>query len=159
MVKSTMVKGNKNYKIYLDVCCFNRPFDEQEQLRIRLETEAILEIISKCKSGDWELIGSIVLESEIEQTRSPTRKEELRESLLMAKTKILVTQEITTRAIELSGLGFKPYDALHLACAENNADVFLTTDDRLLAKTLTYQDNLRVAVYNPVTWFVEVTTN
>ncbi|MDY6803302.1 MAG: PIN domain-containing protein [Cyanobacteriota bacterium] len=154
-----MAKGNKKYKIYLDVCCLNRPFDEQTQSRIRLETEAILEIVTKFQSGDWELIGSTVLESEIEQTRSPTRKEELRASLLMAKTKILVTQEITTRAIQLCGLGFKPYDSLHLACAENNADAFLTTDDRLLAKALTYRDNLRVAVYNPIRWFVEVTTN
>ncbi|NEP45114.1 MAG: type II toxin-antitoxin system VapC family toxin [Okeania sp. SIO2H7] len=154
-----MIEENKNYKIYLDVCCLNRPFDEQKQSRIRIETEAIIEIVTRFESGDWELIGSTVLESEIEQTRSPTRKEQLRESLLMAKTKILVTQEITTRAIELSGLGFKPYDALHLACAENNADVFLTTDDRLLAKALTYRDNLRVAVYNPIMWFVEVTTS
>ena len=27
-------------KIYLDNCCFNRPFDDQTQLRIKLESEA-----------------------------------------------------------------------------------------------------------------------
>ena len=31
-------------KIYLDNCCFNRPFDDQKQLRIKLETEAKLDI-------------------------------------------------------------------------------------------------------------------
>ena len=31
-------------RIYLDNCCYNRPFDEQTQLRIRLETEAKLPI-------------------------------------------------------------------------------------------------------------------
>jgi hypothetical protein len=28
-------------KIYLDNCCLNRPFDDQANLRIRLESEAI----------------------------------------------------------------------------------------------------------------------
>ena len=27
-------------RIYLDNCCFNRPFDDQKQLRIELETKA-----------------------------------------------------------------------------------------------------------------------
>lgn len=31
-------------KIYLDNCCFNRPFDDQSQIRIRLESEAKLKI-------------------------------------------------------------------------------------------------------------------
>ncbi len=30
--------------IYLDNCCFNRPFDDQSQLRIKLETEAKIRI-------------------------------------------------------------------------------------------------------------------
>jgi hypothetical protein len=34
----------KKHKIYLDVCTFNRPFDEQAQMKIRLETEAKLYI-------------------------------------------------------------------------------------------------------------------
>ncbi|BAY02118.1 hypothetical protein ACOWPH_21415 [Anabaena sp. PCC 7938] len=42
---------NKQYRIYLDVCCLNRPFDDQTQWRTRLETEAILEIINHCLSG------------------------------------------------------------------------------------------------------------
>jgi predicted nucleic acid-binding protein len=29
-------------RLYLDNCCFNRPFDNQEQLKIKLETEAKL---------------------------------------------------------------------------------------------------------------------
>ena len=34
-------------RVYLDNCCYNRPFDPQEQLRIRLETEAKLEVQSR----------------------------------------------------------------------------------------------------------------
>jgi len=32
----------KKYRLYLDNCCFNRPFDNQKQLKIKLETEAKL---------------------------------------------------------------------------------------------------------------------
>jgi hypothetical protein len=28
--------------IYLDLCCVNRPFDDQHQARVRLEAEAVL---------------------------------------------------------------------------------------------------------------------
>ena len=45
-------------KIYLDVCCLNRPFDDQTQARIRLEAEAILMILAQCETGHWEWIGS-----------------------------------------------------------------------------------------------------
>jgi hypothetical protein len=31
-------------RVYLDNCCFNRPFDDQRHLRIRLEAEAKLSI-------------------------------------------------------------------------------------------------------------------
>ncbi len=33
-------------KIYLDVCCFNRPFDDQTQEKIHLEAEAVFIILS-----------------------------------------------------------------------------------------------------------------
>lgn len=31
-------------RVYLDNCCYNRPFDDQRQVRVRLETEAKLRI-------------------------------------------------------------------------------------------------------------------
>ena len=30
-------------RVYLDNCCYNRPFDDQNQLKVRLETIAKLE--------------------------------------------------------------------------------------------------------------------
>ena len=44
--------------IYLDVCCLNRPFDDQTQDRIRLETKAVLLILERCHAGEWRLLGS-----------------------------------------------------------------------------------------------------
>lgn len=149
----------KKYKIYLDVCCLNHSFDDQTQPRIRLETEAILEIISRCQDGEWELVSSTALESEIAQTPDVTRREQVLEALAIAQHQILVTEEISRRAIELTNFNIKNFDALHIACAEGNADVFLTTDNRLLSRALNYKNNLNIIVANPMIWLAEVTTN
>ncbi|CAG1022686.1 Antitoxin YefM [Methylococcales bacterium] len=45
-------------KIYLDACCLNRPYDDQTQDRIHLESEAILTIFKHIEAGDWEWIVS-----------------------------------------------------------------------------------------------------
>ncbi len=42
--------------IYLDNCCFNRPFDDQTSLRIHLESEAIKAILASCNTSQWHLI-------------------------------------------------------------------------------------------------------
>ena len=48
-------------KIYLDNCCFNRPFDDQKQLRIKLETEAKLNIQERILQKEIELAWSYIL--------------------------------------------------------------------------------------------------
>ncbi len=40
-------------RLYLDVCCLNRPFDDQRQERVRLETEALLIVFARCTAGEW----------------------------------------------------------------------------------------------------------
>ncbi len=150
---------SKIYKIYLDICCLNRPFDDQTQSRIRLESEAILDIINRCKLGEWELVNSTALETEIARTPDLTRREQVQEALIIAKDKISVNEEIAKRAIELTNFNIKNFDALHIACAEGNADIFLTTDNHLLSRALRYKDNLNINVANPMTWWAEVNTN
>lgn len=59
---------NKQYRIYLDVCCLNRPFDDQTQPRIHLEAPAVLAIIAKCQQKTWKLINSSALIAELNQT-------------------------------------------------------------------------------------------
>ncbi|WP_373529089.1 hypothetical protein [Nostoc sp.] len=46
------------FLIYLDVCCLNRPFDDQTQERIFLEAEAVLRILAIVQMGDWRLQGT-----------------------------------------------------------------------------------------------------
>lgn len=43
------------FLIYLDVCCLNRPFDDQTQERIRLEAEAVRLILANCQTGEYPL--------------------------------------------------------------------------------------------------------
>ena len=59
-----MPQSYKN-KIYLDVCCLNRPFDNWQQERIRFEGEAVLSILRRIKNGEWQLINSEVIEVEL----------------------------------------------------------------------------------------------
>jgi predicted nucleic acid-binding protein len=147
----------KHYTIYMDVCCFNRPFDDWTQARIRLEAEAVLAIAAYCQLEGWNLIKSAALESEIARTPDPIRKQQVLDSLAIAKTQVSVTEAVLARATELVALSFKSFDALHIACAEAaNADVFLTTDDRLIRKAASYQSVLRVSVANPVNWIMAV---
>jgi len=45
-------------RIYMDVCCLGRPFDDLTQGRVYLEAEAVLSILSRCESGEWILLSS-----------------------------------------------------------------------------------------------------
>lgn len=144
-------------KIYLDVCCLNRPFDDQTQARIRLEAEAVLIILAQCETGHWEWIGSEALDLEINQTPDPERRRRVQLLASHTRRSILVAQPEIERAQQFEAWGILAFDALHLACAESGgASIFLTTDDKLLRKSATYAEQLRVRVENPLTWLKEV---
>lgn len=67
------------------------------------------------------------------------------------------TPAVVSRAKKLQTLGFKQWDALHLACAEHGqVDIFLTTDDKLLRLAQRVPDQLQVQVSNPLNWLEEV---
>lgn len=55
----------QNIIVYMDVCCYNRPFDDQLQDRIRIEAEATLAILARCQSNTWTLAGSVIIDVEI----------------------------------------------------------------------------------------------
>jgi predicted nucleic acid-binding protein len=112
-----------------------RPLDDQSQIRVRLETEAVLAIISLCESGEWEMISSEALLFEVNRNTNTSRKEIALGVLQTAKSTIALDQEIKDRAAELVKDGVKPLDALHLASAEKaQVDFFCTCDDKLIKK-------------------------
>ena len=70
---------------------------------------------------------------------------------------ITVNNDVEIRAKELEKLGFKSFDALHIACAgKGDADILLTTDDIFLSKALQSRNILKVRVENPLRWLMEV---
>ncbi|WP_009630040.1 PIN domain-containing protein [Synechocystis sp. PCC 7509] len=146
-----------SYRIYLDACCLNRPFDDQTQPRIALETQAILAILSKCELGLWKLISSTALDEELEQTPDLERLKNVKTTLAIAKIKVISSQFIERRSLELQKLGFSGYDATHIASAERSrADIFLTTDDRLLKKAQNNTQLIYVDIDNPVQWLIKI---
>lgn len=140
-------------KIYFDVCCLNRPSDDQKQQRVRLESEAILLIMARFESNQWQWFSSEVVLDEILQTRNDDRKRRLLNLNEKATKLLIVTDEDFKRGQNLAALGFGDMDALHLACAESgNVDVFLTTDDKLLRTAKRLAEQLNVLVDNPLNW-------
>lgn len=148
---------SKSYKIYLNVCCLNRTLDNLEQFRIRMEAEAVTEIIQNCEDGKWILINSDIIEFEVSQHSESFKQQQVKLILNVANIYIQSTENVDLRAEELMKLSFKFHDALHLAFAETgDADIFLTTDDRLLRKAKLSQNILSVEVENPTIWLMNI---
>ncbi len=144
-------------KVYLDACCLNRPFDDQRQLRIRLESEAIVIVLEKFQSGEWQWLGRQALLYELSQNPDVERRQRTLALARMAHENVALTDETLQRAEALEQMGFDAYDAVHLACAEaGGADVFLTTDDRMVKVARRRKGLLNLRVDNPVRWLEEV---
>ena len=136
-------------KVYLDTCVLNRLLDpplNEEIVREAMFTELILEEVNK---GNLELVDSDVLKKETQAVKEKNRRFVLEGIRSKAKAYVLVDLEKMKRAEELSAQGLDHFDALHVACAEAGADVFLTVDKRLLKK-LKKINNLKVEALNPI---------
>jgi len=143
-------------KIYLDLCAIQRPLDTSNQIRIVLESEAVLGILALCSAEQVELLSSEALLYEGAQSSLPVRKEHTLAVLANAKRILRVTGKEKSRAIEIMAFGIKPLDALHIALAESgNADYFCTCDDKLLQNARKVKD-LAVKVVNPVDLVQEI---
>uniref|UniRef100_B8HMU0 PIN domain-containing protein n=1 Tax=Cyanothece sp. (strain PCC 7425 / ATCC 29141) TaxID=395961 RepID=B8HMU0_CYAP4 len=149
---------SQTYRIYLDACCLNRPFDDQTQPRITLETQSILTILNQCEVGRWKLITSTALNAELDQTPDLERLKNVKAILAIAKIKLVSSPMVEERLRELQQLGFSGFDAAHIASAEQGcADILLSTDDRLVKKAQRHAQDLRVTVENPVSWLMKFT--
>ena len=75
-------------KIYLDVSCLNRPFDDQSQLRIRLEAEAISLIMS---NGKWVIVSSEIVDVEVNAIGAVDRKKKVQALLKLSQEYVIIT--------------------------------------------------------------------
>jgi len=134
--------------IYLDNCSFNRPFDDQKQIRIRIETEAKLYIQENIVSGAFQMAWSYILEYENSVNPYPERKETIENWKKYAGVDTGETNNIIKVAKALQKMGIKPKDALHVACANAmNCAYFITTDQNLIKKLRNFES---LKVVNPI---------
>jgi len=140
-------------RVYLDNCCLNRPFDDQSLLTIRLETEAKLGIQEKIKSGHLSLGWSYILDFENNANPFSERRVEIQRWKEVADSFVNETEEILIKMNELTAIGLKPLDALHVACAISlQCQYFLTVDKSILKKATEY---LEIKITNPVNFIIE----
>jgi len=137
-------------RIYFDNCCFNRPFDDQSQIRIRLEAESKLFIQQKVLEKKIELVWSYILDYENSANPFIERKMSIARWKKNAIIHVLVSKAILRQAMDLEAMGIKAKDSLHIACAiEADCDDFLTTDDILINRLVGFD---RLRVINPVSF-------
>jgi hypothetical protein len=147
------------WRIYLDVCCLNRPFDDQSQERVRMEAEAVKSILLMNDARKCVVVGSDVIDFEIGQMNDPERYLELTTIAHNLVDRVVSQESDRERGRQIEGLGFDPMDALHLACAEKaGVAVMLTTDDMLIRRASRHAAALKVRVANPMVWIGEVWT-
>lgn len=122
-------------RIYLDNCCFNRPFDDQTLLRIRIETEAKLYVQELLCQRVIELAWSYVLDFENDANPFKERREAVESWRTLAVVDVDEGPEIVQLAERYVHFGLQPRDSLHIACAVvASCEAFLTTDRKLLGK-------------------------
>jgi hypothetical protein len=134
-------------RIYLDLCCLKRPFDDQSQPRIHLECEAVLALLE----GDvCDFVRTPAQDLENGLNPLPPRQRRVQAWLDTLPILAPADNAIVARTAELLALGFKNFDAFHLASAElTGADVYATCHDRLLAAARRHAAGIRVRVVNP----------
>ncbi|MGD7036380.1 hypothetical protein [Methylotuvimicrobium buryatense] len=141
-------------KIYLDNCCFNRPFDDQSRLRIKLESEAKLKIQEDIRAGIFGLVWSYILDYENSRNPFHERREQLSKWRNYAQDDIEASTELIEIANRITAIGIKKTDSLHIACAiMANSDYFLTTDDGIIKKSISIDD---VKITDPIGFIKEV---
>lgn len=137
----------------MDTSVYNRPFDDQTQARISLETQALRVLLRLVEVEAVELVSSSILDYENSQNPFPLRRRWVEQRLQLAKSYQEVDETILGRARQLEQQGLGTIDALHVACAEAaGSDYFLTCDDRLIRR---YQGVLQAI--NPMNFVLGMT--
>jgi predicted nucleic acid-binding protein len=124
-------------RLYLDNCCFNRPYDDQTNLNIHLEAEAKLFIQNEILEKNYELAWSFMMDYEISANPFYDRQLAFMKWKNIAVLDIDPTERILIRAREIMQKNIKQKDAIHIACAiKAECDYFLTTDRKILNKNI-----------------------
>ena len=137
-------------KLYLDMCVYNRPFDDQSQPRIMLETQIFIMLLSMISEGQVDLINSFALEYENGKNPKIENMLKISDCLEYSSDYISFDEGILVRSLEFERYGLMGMDAMHIACAEKTKADFFVTCDYDLIKKLERIDNIGVAYYSVI---------
>ena len=123
-------------RVYLDNCCYGRPYDDQTQLRISLETQAKLSIQHSIVEGKIELASSFFVVYENGKKKNPMVKDQIT-AFIKNNSKVYVDHTaipvLKNIIMQIESTGIKALDASHIAAAiYSGCDCLITTDDRIL---------------------------
>jgi predicted nucleic acid-binding protein len=139
-------------RIYLDNCTFNRPFDDQNQLKIKLETEAKLFIQQGILNEEYELVWSYILEYENNQNKFDDKRNAIFDWKNTAKIHCVENDTILQFAENLKKANIRTKDAPHIACGVyTESDYFITTDKQLTKLKLD-----EIKIINPLSFINEL---
>jgi len=140
-------------RLYLDICTLCRPFDDQSQMRIRLETNAYYLLLQALQDARYVMVVSPV---HFEEANAISDAEERREIVVVlerlgtaAECDMAATR---ARAEDLHSRKFGIADAAHVAVAEGAADFFISCDERLVRKCR--REKVTVTAMNPVEFII-----
>ena len=141
-------------RVYLDMCCYNRPYDPQDQLIVSMETQCKLRIQQLVEEGKFELVGSYTLDYECGNVPSTIRKKQITD-FIARNEKIHVShagdEEINDLAKKIMAANIKEYDAYHVASAiYAGCEFFISVDYRLLK----YRTN-EIRMVTPIEFITE----
>jgi predicted nucleic acid-binding protein len=133
---------------------YNRPFDDQSQMRIRLETTAITMIFALIEQGVFSACWSFVLDYENSRNPFAERRTLVQHLAQVCEATVEPDEQIRELAQSFTqNHQVRGRDALHLACADSaGCNYLVTCDDRLIsqAKRLRETGVLTVPVINPI---------
>ena len=139
----------KLLRLYLDNCCFNRPYDDQSSLAVYLETQAKLDIQEQVKNHEVELVWSFILTAENEANPDCNIRDKIADWMDLATIYVPYNLDVeiyASKLMERNGIDAK--DALHVACAvQADCNLLITTDKKLIRRTGLIGD---MRVINPV---------
>jgi len=146
----------KRFKLYLDTCCYNRPFDDQTDGKIHLESEAVISILKLYEQKQVNIFGSEIIDFEISKIPDIIKQYKVLEISRIAKKKLIIDKDVEERALFLEKMGFKAFDALHIAIAEiNKLDVFISTDKKAYNLAKKESKNMLIFIKNPLEFIKE----
>ena len=141
-------------KIYLDNCCYNRPYDDQSNIRVFLETQAKIHIQDMIRNDEVDLVTSFILYYENSKNPFESKRRAILEFIKDYSVEYISEDrldEVQILADDIMKTGVKRKDALHVASAIiAGCDLFISTDARLLK----YKTD-KIKLINPVDFITE----